>query len=306
MSTEYQTCRLCCEEKELRESHVIPKFVFDWQKESSGTGFLRSSEMPNRRAQDGEKEHMLCGDCEALFNQWETPFATKIFHPLNKREAIRFEYQSWLLKFAVSVSWRVLTWYNPDALPEISESGKALIAKALQTWKEFLFDQRPHPGSFEQHMILLDVIKSIQNIYNLPSNWNRFLTRGCHINLAHSGGDPLYVYTKMGRITLLGFIGINHPRHWVGTKIHVKRGVIGGSLKVPVQFLDYMKERAIVELHEKDRISKKQAEVIDRTYRKDPDRAVMSETFRALDHDVRRFGINAVFDEKDSPNEDGS
>jgi hypothetical protein len=110
----------------------------------------------------------------------------------------------------------------------------------------------------------------------------------------------------MGRITLLGFIGIDRPRHWVGTKIHVKRGVIGGSLKVPVQFLDYMKERAIVELHEKDRISKKQDKVIDRTYRKDPDRAVMSETFRALDHDVRRFGINAVFDKKDSPNEDSS
>jgi hypothetical protein len=304
--TKHQTCRLCCEEKELRESHIIPKFVSDWQKESSGTGFLRSSEMPNRRVQDGEKEYMLCSDCEALFNQWETPFATRIFHPLNRQEAIRFEYKSWLLKFAISVSWRVLSWYKSEDLSEISESGKSLIAKALQTWKEFLFDQRPHPGSFEQHMILLDVIKSIQNIDNLPPNWNRFMIRGYHINLAHSDGHPLYIYTKMGRITLLGFIGIKHPQHWLGTKIHVRRGVIGGSIRLPVQFLDYMRERALTELHEQDRISKKQYEVISRTYRKDRDRAVKSETFQALDHDVRLFGINAVFSKKDAPNKDST
>ncbi len=294
-------CSLCCKEKELLESHIIPKFVFNWQKESSGTGFLRHSETPNKRTQDGAKEYMLCADCESLFNQWETPFATKIFHPLNRREAMRFKYESWLLKFAVSVSWRVLTWYRPEELPEISELGKASIARALQTWKGFLFDKSPHPDSFEQHMILLDVTKSIQNIDNLPPNWNRFLTRGCHINLAHSDGHPLYIYTKMGRVTLLGFIGIENPKHWIGTKIHVRKGVIGGSTKIPDQFLDYMKERATAELHEHDKISKKQKEVIKKTYRKDPDRAVTSETLKALDHDVRMFGKKAVFNKKDSP-----
>jgi hypothetical protein len=105
----------------------------------------------------------------------------------------------------------------------------------------------------------------------------------------------------MGRITLLGFIGIENPRHWIGTKIHVSRGVIGGSINIPDQFLGYMKERATAELHEQDRISKKQKKVIKKTYRKDPDRAVMSETFKALDHDVLMFGKKAVFNKKDSP-----
>ena len=93
MTAKYSTCELCCKEKDLRESHIIPKFVFDWQKESSGTGFLRSSRVPNRRVQDGAKEYMLCSDCETLFNQWETSFATNIFHPLNRRENIQFEYR---------------------------------------------------------------------------------------------------------------------------------------------------------------------------------------------------------------------
>ena len=297
--TNHQPCKLCCKTKALRESHIVPKFVFDWLKESSGTGFLRWSDMPNKRVQDGKKEHFLCGDCEALLNQWETPFATRIFHPLNRQDSLRFEYESWLLKFAVSVSWRVLTWYKADELSEISEEGKGLIAKALQTWKAFLLNQRPTPGSFEQHMILLDVIKSVQNINSLPPNWNRFMIRGRHINLAHADGQPQYIYTKMGRITLLGFIGIKYPRHWVGTKIHVKRGVIGGSIRVPIQFLDYLKERANVEMNEQNRISQKQKEVINKTYRKDSARAVKSETLKALEHDVRRFGKEAVFNKRD-------
>lgn len=298
-----QTCRLCCKEKELRESHIIPKFVLDWQKASSGTGFMRSAEMPNKRAQDGEKEHLLCDECEALFNQWETLFANKLFQPLNRQEAMRFEYDAWLLKFAISVSWRSLTWYKSNDLPELSESARDLIDNALQTWKEFLLDQRQDPGLFEQHMIVFGPPKSVQNIRDLPSNFNRFLLRGCHIHLADENGRPLYIYTKMGRVTLLGFIGVKHPRQWAGTKIHVKRGVIGGNVLLPLQFLNYMKERATVELRLNETISIKQQDLIERSYVKKRDRAVMSDTLQSLSLDVRMFGKNAVFDDKDLTDE---
>ncbi len=293
--TSDQVCQLCCEKKKLRESHIIPKFVADWLKESSGTGFLRSSEMPNRRVQDSMKERMLCADCETLLNRWETPFAAKIFHPLNRREAMQFKYASWLLKFAVSVSWRVLVSNEAEFASGIPDHGRALIAKTLKTWKEFLLDLRPHPGAFEQHMIFTDMIKMTEGIEGLPPNWNRFLTRGSHINMAHSAGHPLYVYTKMGRVTLLGFIGMKYPRQWVGTKIHVREGIIGGSITVPIQFLDYMKERATKELNEQEKLSERQLEVIEAAYRKNSDRAVASETLLALDQDVRLFGKDKVF-----------
>lgn len=293
--TKYGICKLCCKGKELQKSHIIPKFVFDWLKESSGTGFLRSNEIPNKRVQDGRKEPMLCGGCESLFNQWETPFATKIFHPLNMNAVSSFRYESWLLKFAVSVSWRVLTWYISNDVTEFSESAKTLIDKALQTWKEFLLDKRSHPDSFEQHIILLDMIESIENINDLPPNMNRFMIRGCHVNLAHSNGHPLFIYTKMGRITLLGFIGIKNLRDWVGTRIHVKQGIVGGDIVMPLQFLDYIKYQATAELRVHDRISERQKKVISKTYIKDINRVVMSETFQVLDHDVWLFGENAVF-----------
>lgn len=39
---------LCGETKPLRNSHIIPKFVFDWIKET-GTGALRSGQNMNIR-----------------------------------------------------------------------------------------------------------------------------------------------------------------------------------------------------------------------------------------------------------------
>jgi hypothetical protein len=74
-------CRLCGVISELRESHILPAFVYRWMKDTSATGYVRSSQQPNVRAQDGVKVHLLCGDCEARLNQWETEFARRIFYP---------------------------------------------------------------------------------------------------------------------------------------------------------------------------------------------------------------------------------
>ena len=75
------------------------------------TGFIRFGTAPNLRSQDGQKGHYLCDSCEQLFNSWETDFANLVFHPLNEGGAHSFNYGPWMLKFAVSVSWRVLTYF---------------------------------------------------------------------------------------------------------------------------------------------------------------------------------------------------
>jgi hypothetical protein len=303
--TDGRICQLCCEEWELRESHIIPKFVFDWLKESSATGFLRFSEVPNKRAQDGIKVYMLCHDCECRFNRWETQFAARVFHPLNRGEALQFDYEKWLLKFAVSVSWRALTWIQPYDLPELSKSSHPLIAEALEAWKSFLFDKDPNPGPFEQHMILLDYPGSVQDISDFPPNMNRFIVRGCGINLCHNHGHPLFIYTKMGRVTLLGFIGIRHPGRWIGTKIHVRHGTVGGNIRVPIEFLSFMKEQAARSSFNGG-ISDKQKDIIGKSYDKNHDRAVSSEAFHALARDVCLFGEEAIFGEDNSEDKGSS
>lgn len=293
--TTNETCRLCDRKGILQESHIIPKFVARWLKNSSATGYLRATPTPNRRSQDGVKVPLLCANCEGRFNQWETEVADRIFYPFNKNRPKSLPYGPWFLKFAVSVSWRSLTYYldmTKDA-PEYSRPALDLMEKALKTWKEFIFDLRPHPDVFEQHLILFDAIESMKNTHGLPPNMNRFLIRGMHINLAHSQGYPSFIFTKMGRMALFGFIGMKHLGRWKGTKIHVDHGHIGGNIAVPSQLLDYLKERARVVQQEYDGISPKQKEIIAETLKRDPGRTAASETFEALDHDVRLFGQEA-------------
>ena len=119
-------CRLCGATKELQESHILPGFVFRWKKETSATGYLRFGQQPNLRVQDGVKLHLLCRDCEQRFNNWETEFANRIFHPMTQGKAARACYGPWLLLFCASVSWRVWcitltgttspTWSRPFCL----------------------------------------------------------------------------------------------------------------------------------------------------------------------------------------------
>lgn len=287
-------CRLCNNNTNLRESHIIPAFVYKWLKETSGTGFIRVGYAPNQRVQDGHKCHLLCDDCEGLFNSWETEFANNIFHPLNKQTDPNFSYGPWLLKFAVSVSWRVLNFIIDDH--DISHFPNALQEKAnnaLLKWKEFLLDRCPHPAHFEQHMLPFDRLESF-NYPNMPTNINRYILRTVEIDAVRLGEADGYIYSKMGRIVIVGFIEMSHPRQWKGTKLHVKKGMLGSNRYIlPEHFGEYLMSRArrLQEIN-KSR-SPKQKRKIEESYKKHTERAIKSESMKAMDYDVKLFGNKA-------------
>ena len=293
-------CRLCENEPPIEGSHIIPSFVIKHQKRTSSTGFLRTNDSINKRSQDAFKAPMLGQTCEKMLNEWGTPFATHVYHPWNSGKIKTVAYGDWCLKFAASVSWRSLTHcmdafrdkvtHTPDAL--------ALINKALVHWKAFMLGKRPHPGPFQQHMIMFDSIAHLPNKSGVPANMNRFLTRDLHINMSHYQGHPLFIFTKMGKIALFGFIGMSHPRHWIGTQIHVRSGTLGGDISVPKQLWDYLIGRAIVVQQEYDRISERQKDTIDKTIEGDLDRFAKSETFQMMQRDVEMFGKESVFKEE--------
>ncbi len=146
---------------------------------------MRQTDSPNRRVQDGLKLRWLCGDCESRFNGYETAFATKLFHPWHAGNH-RIEYSDWLLKFCVSVSWRVLRYArgrNKDA-PYTHEQ-RALMTEAEARWRAFLNGEVPHPGAFEQHLLIFDIMKST-TIPDLPDNMNRFMTGAVTLDIVGS------------------------------------------------------------------------------------------------------------------------
>jgi hypothetical protein len=99
-------CRLCQRPRELRDSHILPAFVFRWLKDTSATGFMRFADEPNRRAQDGITTRLLCDECEGRLGVWERAFANDLFYPYVENSSLRVRCGTWLLKFCASVSWR--------------------------------------------------------------------------------------------------------------------------------------------------------------------------------------------------------
>lgn len=70
MGERYGKCALCGTEAELQLSHIIPKFVGRYLKETS-IGNIRNHALSERVVQDIEKHYLLCHECEELFSAGE-------------------------------------------------------------------------------------------------------------------------------------------------------------------------------------------------------------------------------------------
>ena len=295
-------CRLCGEVADLQLSHIIPKFAFRWAKDTSATGFFRFSQKPNQRQQDGPKRQWLCERCEALLGKSESEFANKVFRPFCNGETSSIEYQEWMLRLAVSVSWRVALRMSEDGeLGHLEDCHHRSLAMAMSRWRAFLLSEVPHPGEFEQHLLPVLELESFSGEAP-PPNINRYFLRGFEMDVVNAGPLDGFVYTKIPRFIFLGFFALEHPRQWRSTKINLKEGMIGPrQYDVPGQFGDYLagriKNYGLKELG----LSVPQQQRIDASIKTNPDRAVASDAFRALHHDVQMFGSELVFGHAKGP-----
>lgn len=258
---------------------------------------MRFGQAPNKRAQDGYNEYWLCRECEQRLNVWETQFATHAFHPINEDGATKVIYGDWLLKFSASVSWRTLLMMTEKAyLDDFSATQHEAVANALNTWRAFLLGKLPHPGRFEQHMIVFDAVKAEgTTLQDLPPNFNRYVLRTVDLDAVRNSSTA-FVLSKMGKFFVLGFIDMTYPRQWKGTKINANHGTLNGSnYKLPRQFGDYLiaEARRYAEVYAK--MSDTQRNRIDETMWRDIDRVAHSESFAAMRHDVEMAG-KAAFD----------
>jgi hypothetical protein len=289
-------CRLCELHRDLEESHILPKFVIRWQNDTA-VGPLREAERPNIRIQDGTKLPFLCSECEDLFASWETPFAAKIFAPLH-RPVIpsNANYGSWCLKFAVSVSWRVLRYWSEDPrFSGLSDDKKTLVERALTCWREFLLDRKEHPSEFEQHVLPLSSVE--QTIPGLSARFNRYVMRAVDHVFAHSS-QIMYVYSKLGRLVLFGMLPADgHVPGWRNTKLHVKRGTLqfrDTLVEVPEEIFHFMSDRAdwaaraLASMSPRQKVKVEAAQA--RALRDSPD----GEFFQALLRDYELFGDQAL------------
>jgi len=260
---------------------------------------MRYGEAINKRVQDGEKAYLLCPDCEQKFSVWEKAFAEKVFTPINEGNPLK-NYGPWLLKFSTSVSWRVLTVlrHNGD-LNHFSPELLLATDKALAAWKDFLLDKQPHPGPYEQHILPFPGLITNRGDPDMPSNFNRYISRSVDIDAFHFGDQEACTYVKICRILLLGFIHLAHPSRWRDTKIHVRQGALQKQYyRVPSQISSFLYYKARRQQNLEQELSDRQLKKIDNDYRKNAKKFPESDMFRAIDQDYVLFGKAAFIEKK--------
>ena len=122
-------------------------------------------------------------------------------------------YGDWLLKFCVSVSWRViLEFREKDSLSDYTDEQLIRIDAASRAWADFLLGRISHPGMFEQHFLLMDAIEEAPSDM-LPANINRYIL--CFVDSdVVRGSGTLFTYAKLGKFLILGFMQLARPKEW--------------------------------------------------------------------------------------------
>lgn len=300
-------CRLCERERELHESHILPSFVMRWLKATS-VGPIRSTDSPNRVIQDVTKAYFLCGECEKRFESYETPFSAQVFIPLHgelEQIPARIEYGPWALKFAVSVSWRLLKYYSENPkFSELPEVARERLFVALRTWRAFLLDHRSDPGEFELHLLPFGPIE--RPLPGMSAFFNRYIERSIDDTMVDNGQETL-VFAKLARVILFGVVPRgSRPREWKrATRLAVKRGAIAtkGWVYLPggiAELLSAQADRAAGVMAALSPRQKQLAEDrLNANIRHNPDAPVL----RAYVRDYELFGSAAL--SRGSADEDG-
>ena len=109
------TCRLCKKERELKNSHIIPEFLYSSLYDEKHRFHKISTDRDKRNTlvQKGIREYLLCGDCEQKLSKFET-YSRKVLiggteiTVRNEGGLIHLEgidYKKFKL-FALSILWR--------------------------------------------------------------------------------------------------------------------------------------------------------------------------------------------------------
>lgn len=281
-------CRLCRREAVLKNSHIVPAFVFKWIKDTSATGYLRGALNPNRRIQDGPKEPMLCADCEKNFSTYEKQFAENIFtkyvnEDMDERGVasgrVQMPYGPWLLSFVVSVQWRIV---DSNVMDEgfrglMTAKQADLFERICEIWRQFLLEKRHDSGPSDHHLIFLQSMSSAKG--SIPTyiddRIDLYLLRAADGTVV-VGPSHTAVYAKLGPIALYSSLVPQRLEKLRNTRIHKKGTLTSVQQMLNSTVTGFLYRDRPTEVLDRTRHSDQQNRLVVDTMKRDIPRATKS------------------------------
>lgn len=225
-------CGLCQSRETVKHSHVIPKFVGKWVKETSPLGGLRNVAKPNVRQQDTTTAPLLCPTCEEYLSSKETKFAQELFYPFSDSGQHDFAYSDWLQCFAVSMSWRVgASLLRSHRIQNVWAASQ--VERALLDWRNFLFEKQAQPGQYAHHLFFDSLYPCRLSVG--PHYDGRYVDRT--IDYAIPFGDKrVAIYIKLPGMVFFSGVHPPNPEGWRNTRILNNGRILASEQEVADSF----------------------------------------------------------------------
>lgn len=223
MNKKIGICKLCGCNRKLSDSHLIPKFIFRWLKET-GTGRLRNVYNIDKRIEDGIKQPFLCERCEEILRNDEDYFSRYIFYPVVNDNMSTFNYDKKLFRFVISVFWRILT--EGSIIPDYTdEFTLQKFDEAKKEWAEFLLNNASTIKYNTLQMIIGGDLFHSEDNDNIPKGDIIYFARAVDSAIL-SNTSKCYLYLKIPRfIFLLPIYGLINEEY-IETKVNNGAGFI--------------------------------------------------------------------------------
>lgn len=277
-------CKLTREETELRNSHIYPKFIINWMKET-GSNFLRNYTSPNIRIQDGYKKYLLSEKAEQLFSAKEKWFAEQMFRPYLENPSSPLKYDQNLFYFSISILWRILVLEleNPEI---VTFKHYEILREAESQWRDYLlFDTYPK----KYNRVHLFLTERITNHYIESKNVDYYFTRSLDGTIVYNDKAGFCAaYIKFSRFIFFGLLVKGDETKLIGTKIDPVKGVLKTPQQVYEPSITGFFTNRIKQLDQIPYPSEKQQDIITHEVEKDKEAFLKSDVFRSikLDHEM--------------------
>ena len=288
-------CKLCGSSAPLRKSHIIPKFIGRWMKETSATPYLRYGEDMDKRRQDLVTMELLCADCEERFSAWETKFANEIFYPSVAGKTV-FKYKSWLLKFAASLTWRAIHFQRLHE-SEDSQALELILDEVENHLSQFLLDKKKHVDAYTHHIYPVGELSA--PVEQGSPMLNRYFARTIDIDfLRNDDLSEVLVYVKIPMFMIFA-VGKSKYRKWLETSRIKKSSTLQPKHHILEESMfDYIMGRADRTGELLNSMSPKSRAAADKAFRKalekDARKVADSELMQAMRRDFEFYGKDAV------------
>ncbi len=167
------TCKLCLRKRHLRNSHILPEFLYDDVYDSKHRTFEVHGEQPDKPIylQKGIREYLLCDECEQRFSLLES-YAAPIIReiPSLQLASDRVSFQT------VTVDYTRFKLFQMSLLWRSSISSQDLFSKVdlggslEECLRQFLLEERPgNPHNFGCVMFMLPNTMHLKRMIWSPS-----------------------------------------------------------------------------------------------------------------------------------------